>query len=312
MRPERWERNGHKHMSKTDNKGLLGRLALLVTTLIWGSSFVIQKSALDSIPTLWILAVRFCGAAVILLAACGKKLRKLDREYIRGGVVMGVCVSAAYAVQTFGLVYTTPGKNAFLTATYCVMVPFLAWGINKKKPDAYNIAAAFLCIIGIGFVSLGKDLSVNVGDLLTICCGLFYGLHIIATDKYVEGRDPLILTALQFAVGGVIFLASALLTEPFPTSAPSGAWFEITYLCVMCSAVCFLLQTVGQKYTPPSAAAVIMTLESVFGTMISIIFYHERLTSAIAAGFVIIFVSIIISETKLSFIKRNAEKTGAQ
>ena len=80
----------------------------------------------------------------------------------------------------------------------------------------------------------------------------------------------------------------------------------------MCSAVCYLLQTVGQKYTPPSAAAVIMTLESVFGTVISIIFYHERLTAAIAAGFVIIFVSIIISETKLSFIKRNAEKTGAQ
>jgi drug/metabolite transporter (DMT)-like permease len=298
-------------MKSVENKDLLGRLALLTTTLIWGSSFVILKNTLDSVPTLWILAIRFCGAAVILLVMCGRRLKKLDARYLRGSIVMGACMSAAYVVQTYGLVYTTPGKNAFLTATYCIMVPFLAWGFNHKKPDGYNIGAAFLCFIGMGFVSLGKDLSVNIGDILTICCGLFYGLHIIATDKYVDGRDPMVLTALQFVTAGAITLIAALISGPFPQNVPGSAWAGIAYLCVMCSAVCFLLQTVGQKYTPPSAAAVIMTLESVFGTVISIVFYHEKLTAGIAAGFVLIFVSIIISETKLSFLRRADKKTDA-
>lgn len=282
----------------------MGRLALIVTTLIWGSSFVILKDTLGSIPTLWVLALRFCGAAVLLLPLCAGKLKKLDAGYLRGGALMGVCMSAAYVVQTYGLVYTTPGKNAFLTSAYCVMVPFLAWWINKKKPDAYNIAAAFVCVIGIGFVSLGKDLSVNVGDVLTVCCGLFYGLHIIATDRFVEGRDPLLLTAVQFTASGAILLAAALASGPLPKDIPSSAWLGTAYLCVMCSAVCFLLQTVGQKYTPPSAAAVIMTLESVFGTLISIIFYGEKLTVSIATGFLLIFCSVLISETKLSFMRR--------
>ena len=287
-----------------NNKGLAGRLALLLTTLIWGSSFVILKDTLGSIPTLWVLAIRFCGAAILLALFCIARYKKLDRGYLKGGVIMGLCVSAAYVVQTYGLVYTTPGKNAFLTAAYCVMVPFLAWWLNKKKPDAFNISAAFLCIAGIGFVSLGKDLSVNIGDALTVCCGFFYGLHIIATDKYVEGRDPLLLTALQFAVSGAVLLCAALISGPLPRNIPSSAWTGTAYLCVMCSAVCYLLQTVGQKYTPPSAASVIMTLESVFGTVISIIFYGERLTVSIGVGFVLIFASIIVSETKLSFLQK--------
>ena len=153
------------------------------------------------------------------------------------------------------------------------------------------------------FTTLGKDLAVNIGDVLTVCCGLFYGLHIIATDRFVDGRDPLLLTALQFVTAGVLTLAAAVIVSgPLPANIPSSAWLGTAYLCVMCSAVCFLLHSVGQKYTSPSAAAVIMTLESVFGTVISIVFYHEKLTAGIAAGFVLIFVSIIISETKLSFL----------
>ena len=292
-------------MEKKDNRGLLGRLALLLTTLIWGSSFVILKDTLNSIPTLWVLAIRFCGAAVLLLPLCAGKLKKIDRGYLRGGIIMGLCMGSAYVVQTYGLVYTTPGKNAFLTSAYCVMVPFLGWWINKKKPDAYNIAAAFVCVTGIGFVSLGKDLSVNIGDVLTVCCGLFYGLHIIATDRFVDGRDPLLLTALQFVTAGVLTLAAAVIVSgPLPANIPSSAWLGTAYLCVMCSAVCFLLQTVGQKYTPPSASAVIMTLESVFGTLISIVFYGEKLTVSIATGFVLIFASVLISETKLSFLRK--------
>ena len=286
------------------NKANIGRLCLICTTLIWGSSFVILKSALDSITPMWVLAIRFAGAALMMLIACLPRLKRIDRGYLRGGVIMGVCLALAYIVQTYGLVYTTPGKNAFLTATYCILVPFLYWAIARKKPDRYNIIAAIVCLVGMGFVCLNDDLSVNIGDVLTICCGLFYGLHIIVTGRSVEERDPLILTMLQFAVGGLICLAGAAVFEPVPHDIPSGTWWSIAYMTFMCTGMCFFLQTIGQKYTPPSQAAVILTLESVFGTAISVILGEEVLTFNIALGFCLIFIAVLTSETKLGFLRR--------
>lgn len=286
------------------NKANIGRLCLICTTLIWGSSFVILKSALDSITPMWVLAIRFAGAALMMLIACLPRLKRIDRGYLRGGVIMGVCLALAYIVQTYGLVYTTPGKNAFLTATYCILVPFLYWAIARKKPDRYNIIAAIVCLVGMGFVCLNDDLSVNIGDVLTICCGLFYGLHIIVTGRSVEERDPLILTMLQFAVGGLICLAGAAVFEPVPHDIPSGTWWSIAYMTFMCTGLCFFLQTIGQKYTPPSQAAVILTLESVFGTAISVILGEEVLTFNIALGFCLIFIAVLTSETKLGFLRR--------
>lgn len=286
------------------NKANIGRLALIATTLIWGSSFVILKSTLDSITPLWVLAIRFGGAALIMLIACLPKLKKLDKQYIKGGAVMGLCLAFAYILQTYGLVYTTPGKNAFLTATYCILVPFLYWAIAGTKPDKFNISAAIVCLVGMGFVCLGNDLSINIGDMLTICCGLFYGLHIIATSRAVEGRDALILTMLQFFFGGLVCLAGAAIFEPVPTDIPSSSWASIAYLTFMCTGLCFFLQTIGQKYTPPSQVAVILTLESVFGTAISVALGQENLTFGIVLGFCLIFCAILTSETKLSFLRR--------
>lgn len=282
----------------------LGRLALLVTTLLWGTSFVILKLTLDSITPLWVLALRFGGAAAIILLVSLPKIKKIDRGYIKGGILMGAFLAAGYTVQTYGLSFTTPGKNAFLTATYCILVPFLYWAIYKRRPDKYNIIAAIMGLTGMGFVCLQNNLSVNVGDILTICCGLFYALHIIVTARYVEDRDPLPLTFIQFAVAAVLCLVFALLFEPMPKSIPQNSWFAIAYLSIMCTGACFLLQTVGQKYTPPSAAALIMTLESVFGTLLSVILGRENLTAGIVTGFVLIFVAIVISETKLDFLKK--------
>ena len=126
------------------NKKKIGTAALLATTLIWASSFIILKKTLDTIPVMWVLALRFTGAAAILALFSLPRRREIDRTCLWYGVSMGVILAAAYILQTFGLRYTTPGKNAFLTSTYCVLVPFLCWAIYKKRPDGYNITAALL------------------------------------------------------------------------------------------------------------------------------------------------------------------------
>ena len=285
-------------------KSALGRLCLIGCTFLWGTSFVVLKNALASMPTLWILAIRFLGAALLMMLFGMKHLNKLDRGYWVGGAVMGVFLTAAYIIQTYGLVYTTPGKNAFLTATYCVLVPFLWWAIRRQKPEQSNVIAAVICFVGIRLVSLQEHLSVNPGDVITVFCGLFYGLHIIATSVYAKDRDAVLLSMVQFLTVAVICFAFAPLVSPFPAHVPPAAWYRIVYLCVMCTGVCFLLQTIGQKYTPANEVAIFLTLESVFGAAISVLFFHEKLTFQVFCGFVLIFLAVLISETKPAFLQK--------
>ena len=113
----------------------------------------------------------------MMFIACLPRIKKIDKQYIKGGALMGICLASAYIVQTYGLVYTTPGKNAFLTATYCILVPFLYWAIAHKKPDRYNVIAAFVCLVGMGFVCLNDDLSVNIGDILLLLLNANNGGH---------------------------------------------------------------------------------------------------------------------------------------
>lgn len=279
------------------NYGFLGRLALLGTAIIWGTSFVILKSTLGSVSTLWLLSIRFSISAIILMAFAARRLKKMDRRTVKGAVLMGVCLALAYIVQTYGLVYTTAGKNAFLTATYCVLVPFLAWGIYKRKPGANNIIAAVLCITGIGFVSLSTGFDdINIGDVLTLFCGIFYAFQIIMMENYIDGGDSLAISAVEFSMAAVICVAGALIFEPFPSDIPHEAYFSLAYLSVMCTAVCFFLQAWGMRYTPASTAAVIMTLEAVFGAFLSIALGYEQLTPRLAIGFALIFAAVLMSE----------------
>lgn len=281
-----------------ERKGLYGRLAILLTTMIWGTSFVILKNTLDVIPTMWVLTFRFSLAALLLALAAGKRFKTMSKESFLGGCMMGLCLALAYILQTYGLYYTSPGKNAFLTAAYCILVPFMAWGIYKRRPTKSAVMATFICIVGIGLVSLDREMSVNIGDMLTLACGIFYAAHIIVCENYSARSDALALTAVQFAVSALICLIGALCTEPLPRSVPSGAVLSVLYLAVMCTAVCFFLQTWGQKYTPSSTAAILMTLESVFGTIISVIFYKEKLTLKILLGFALIFAAVVLSSVE--------------
>ena len=229
----------------------------------------------------------------------------MSRASVRGSVLIGVCLAAAYIVQTYGLKYTTPGKNAFLTTTYCVMVPFLAWLVYKRKPGLHNVAAAVLCVAGIGFVALDAGFGeVNTGDVLTIFSGVFYALQIILMEQYISGCDSLSVSAVEFSTAAVICLVGTFAFEGTPVMPASGQIFAVLYLAVMCTALCFFLQAWGMKYTPSSTAAMIMTLEAVFGTIFSVILYHEQVTPRLLAGFALIFVAVVLSETGTELLKK--------
>lgn len=285
------------------SKGL-ARVALLTATLLWGSSFAILKNTLDSLPMFFILAFRFLVAGAVLCGVFYKKLRLLNMRYVKSGVIIGGCLFMAYWLQTVGLAHTTPGKNAFLTAVYCIIVPFMFWAVDKTRPDKYNIIAAITCLVGIGLVSLTDSLTVQTGDYMTLFSGFFWAAHIIAVSKLSQGQDPVLLTIMQFFMCGLCSAVGFLLTESVSVTAVTDAGFELFYLTVLCTAVTLLCQNWGQKRLPPSNAAILLSLESVFGVLFSVILYHEQVTPRLAAGFCLIFAATIISETKLSFLKK--------
>lgn len=285
-------------------KRLLPKLALFTAAMIWGSSFFIVKNTVDVFPTNYLLAIRFTAGCLLLALLFPKKLRRLDRTCLLQGAVLGILIFAAYCIQTIGLMDTTPGKNAFLTTAYCILVPFLAWITDKRRPDLYNFSAAFLCLAGIGLVSMDGSFSMSFGDAMTLVSAFFFAAHILAGAKFSGKKDPILLTIIQFAAAAVCAWVLALTTETFPQEIPLNAALSLLYLAVFPTTVALLLQNIGLKYADPTSGAILLSLESVFGVLFSIVFYHEHLTLRLAAGFLLIFLAVILSETKLSFLRK--------
>lgn len=270
--------------------------ALFLATLIWGSGFCVLKDSLDHVPKCYTLAFEFTVAVILIAVVFWKRLKKIDRRILMQGILIGLVLAAAEYFQTFGLEGTSPGKNAFLTTTYCVMVPFLFWLAAGKKPNRHNLTAAFLCLIGIGLVTWTGGAAMNLGDLMTLVCSFFFALQIVFIAKYAPETDPVLLTILQFAVNAVVFWILAFVTETRPEGLTMHEVWPLLYLAVVVTALAMFLQNVGQKYTGASTASLILSLESVFGVVFSILFYGERLTVRVAIGFVVIFIAVIIAQ----------------
>ena len=284
----------------------LAKPMLFAAALIWGTSFVIMKNALDSLPVYALLAIRFTAGAILLSIVCLKKWKDFTVDYLWRGAVVGGFLFTAYTVQTFGLSFTTPSKNAFLTAVYCVLVPFFTWMVVHRRPDRYNISAAVLCVAGVGLVSLNEALTINVGDLLTLLCAVFYAAHIVAVEKLSPGKDIYLITIFQFAFAALYSWVFSLTTEVFPTQAlrDPAVFLPLAYLCVMATTVALLFQNVGQIWSDPASASVILSLESVFGVMFSVVCYGDEVSFKMLCGFAIIFVAVLCSETKFSFLRK--------
>lgn len=279
------------------------KIALAGAAAIWGGSFVVIKGALDVVPPCWLMFVRFFFSALIVGALFWKRVRPhLDASTLRCGAVLGILSGTAFVVQNIGLTDTTPGRNAFLTATYCVMVPFVNWAVARRRPGATSIVAAVLGILGVGLLSLGDDFSVGLswGDMLTLVSAVLYALHIVAVARFsASGHEVMTMTVTQLAMSAVVSLAAALVLEgviDFGVFADPGIWGALFYLVILSSAVCMVVQNLGQAHVPPAPASLLLSLESVFAVIASVLFYGEVVTPRLACGFASIFAAVVVSE----------------
>ena len=277
-------------------KKYIGEIGLFLTAIVWGMGFVGTKLSLDGgLTPLQLITIRFLIASIFINLIFYKRIKEnISKEAIKCGAILGAFLFIAFVVQTIGLVYTTPSKNAFLTAVNVVIVPFIGFFIYRRKLDRIGVISSLLTLIGIGILSLEKDLSINIGDFLTIICAFGYALHIFFTGEFTKKHDPIVLTGVQFTVTFVLSLIVQILLGEGSLNANIKGYI---------GALAFLVQTICQKRVDGIKTAIILSTEAVFGTLFSIILLHEVVTGRMIIGSMIIFTSIIMSETKLSFLK---------
>lgn len=283
-------------------KQLSGVIALSGATVIWGSAFIAQSVGMDKIGPFTFQAVRCFLAVVFLFPASalfskGKPFWKswADPALWRSGVICGLALFAASSLQQIGLVYTDAGKAGFLTAMYIVFVPFLGLFLGQK-PGRNALLSLIPAIVGLYLLSCTSVSGINKGDVLLLLCAVAFSVQILLIDRHCAGLDGLKLNCIQALVVAVLSVPWALLTETVDASRIASCWLPLGYAGVLSMGVAYTLQIVGQKRVAPSAAALLMSLESVFAALFGWLLLHETMTGAEKLGCVLVFAAVVISQ----------------
>lgn len=292
---------------------MLSSAGLLLAAAIWGFAFVIVKDSLDYIGATWMLAFRFSIAALVLTLIYRRKLKFLTLKAWFHGGILGFYLFTAYLVQTIGCKYTTAGKNAFLTTIYVFLIPLFLWAITKRRPAWYVFLCAIMSVAGIGLLALGTGDTgaVNIGDVLTLICGIFYAIHIIFTAKYNHEHSPLLLTLLQFLFASAFsWIAAPILDGVFPLEQIQNPRIIVSmlYLGLFSTLVCFVLQNVSLKYIPSAWASLLLSFESVFGVLFSTIILGEKITLRMGFGCALIFAAVVLAQVLPEIIEKRRQK----
>lgn len=278
-------------------KTTTAKIALFLTAALWGSTFTIGKLASEVFSAAFIIAFRFLIAAVALLIAAYPQRKQLDKKYLLHGFWMGLTLFISYMLQVCGLTLdTSPGKSAFLSTTYSVMVPFLYWFVTKERPKVHHIICVFLCLSGVGILSLSGGWGMSLGDLLTVLSGVPCAVNIVISSIVCRDRNVLLLTTIELWVVTLFAWIFVFAGNTFPSAFPMDAVGGIVYLGLLATALCLYMQSYGLKYAEPAIGGMLLSLESVFGVVFSIIIYHERITLRMLAGFAVIFIAILLSQ----------------
>ena len=278
-------------------KSTIAKIALFLTAVLWGSTFTIGKLASEAFSASFIIAFRFLIASIALLIASYPHRKQLDKKYLIDGFWMGLSIFCSYFLQVSGLTLdTSPGKSAFLSTTYSVMVPFIYWLVTKERPKARHILCVFLCLSGVGILSLSGGWGMSAGDMLTVLSGLPYAINIVISAIVCRNRNTLLLTMIELWVVTILAWIFVFAGNSFPAEFPLDAVGGIVYMGLLATALCLFLQSYGLKYAEPSIGGMLLSLESVFGVVFSVIIYHESVTFRMLVGFAVIFIAILLSQ----------------
>jgi drug/metabolite transporter (DMT)-like permease len=277
--------------------------SLALCSLLWGATFVVVKNALVHASVFVFLAVRFTVAAVLMLAFSSRKLHLFEREDLFAGLRLGGFMFLGYAFQTAGLQYTSPSKSGFVTGSSVVLVPLLLgifWG-RRLTRSAY--AGALVAVLGLYYLTIPAEgiAYLNRGDVLTFVAAGLYAVHIILVGEYTKQHSGTTLSLVQVAACAAMAwvmagVAAAIRWQPARFEWRWELYLGILICAVFGTAVAFSIQLWAQRYTTPSHAAILFTLEPVFAVITSYLLIGERLGKRSMLGAVFVFAGILVAE----------------
>jgi drug/metabolite transporter (DMT)-like permease len=274
---------------------VLAEIGLGLAGVIWGANFVLVKVALEDMPPLYYLGLRFLVGAVLLAPLGIGRLRRLNRRGWLMGCGIGVLLFGGFVLQTTGLRSTSPGVSGFLTSLYVIIVPLMLGLFAGRWPSPMVGLGVVVVVAGLAVLSLYGKLGFGLGEVLTMLATIFWSLHILGVDYASTRMSAIALVQLQFTVCAALSLACAFIFER-PTLFPGWqATGIVLWTGVMGGLVAYLLMALGQRHTPPVLAGVLMNLEAVFALIVSIIFGYDSLSLRRVMGFVLVFAGTTVA-----------------
>ena len=277
---------------------------LLAAAIIWGLGTIAIKDSVSDFSPLWVVALRFLGAGVILIAIFFKHLvRHITKEALIASIFLGFFLGLCYMGNSIGLRYTTASVSAVLSSAYTIIVVFLGWPVLHIRPSFLSILAALLCLGGIALAALShtnNTLHIGKGELYTLFGALAFAVHVTYTAKFAQTQDALTLTVIQIPIVGIFAAGVAfVLHGALPATMlirDSGLLINIIYLTLGATVVAITLQNIGVAHVTPSQASLILSTETIFAILFAGIILHEALTARVFIGFILVMTGLIISE----------------
>lgn len=284
------------------NKRLKGSLTLFGAVIIWGSAFIAQSMGMELIGPFTFQAIR-CGLAVLFLIPVsflfdrkpGAVKRWLEPRLWKSGLICGLALFAAASLQQVGLVYTDAGKAGFLTAMYIVLVPILGLFLGQK-PGRAAWFSVVLAVTGLYLLSCMGVSEINIGDILLTGCALAYAVQITCIDRLAGDLDGVRLNCVQALVVTVLSIPFMIFTETVDMGNILACSLPLAYAGILSMGVAYSLQIIGQKYLEPTAASLIMSLESVIAALCGWLILKETMTPWELLGCGMVFGAVVISQ----------------
>lgn len=292
---------------------------LLITAIIWGTAFVAQSEGMNFVQPFTYNAVRTLLGGVALIPCIfvlrrfkkdrsAAENRSVSRESIKGGICCGLIMFIASSFQQFGIKYTTAGKAGFITALYIVIVPILGIFFGRKTSLKTWICAG-IAVVGFYLLCINGSFSVSKGDLLVLICAVFFAMHIMVVDHFnSKNADGIIMSCIQFFTAGILLLPCMFIFETPTLSGIMAAKTTILYTGIMSSGVAYTLQIIGQRYTAPTVATLLMSLESVFAALSGWLILSEKLSVKELTGCIVVFMAVILAQLDIKIFRVNGEK----
>jgi len=290
------------------NKTIRGEILLVITAIIWGTSFVAQRVGMEYIGPYTFTATRFIIGTLSLLPVIlfmGKinnnkeKREKVGtkKDLLIAGLACGIALFFGISFQQVGIQYTTAGKAGFITALYIVLVPIFGLFINKKVGKSVWIGLG-LAVIGLYLLCVTEGFSISKGDLIVLCGTVFWAIHILIIDHFAPKVDGLKMSFIQFFVAGILSLIVALTTETIEFSAIISSAVPILYTGIVVVGIAYTFQIFGQKGANPTVSAIILSMESVFAVISGMILLREVMSAKEIIGCILMFIAVIITQIK--------------